>query len=300
LKETESIVSIMPMVRRLAMQASDHSEIEKKTKDELIKEIEDKKNNTILVAEDDTINRELILEQFKEAGFHSIFLAANGQEAVDMALKIAPDLILMDIRMPVMDGKTAIEKLKKKGYSGPIVILSGLSLQKDIDECIQAGAAGYITKPIDFYQFFLQIGKFLKVKMRKGKGNERVRAPGDQSLLQPWVTREHEYRITDGVSEKVRNVFLTDAQEKLAVINGILETNDFAQKRKIVERIAHGYVGNAVFLGLLVLEASAKELDQAFKDNAPLHTLINRTMELAAVLKQIIEENTNHSQSIIP
>ena len=280
------------------MQNSDQSETEKKTKDELLKEIEDKKNNTILVAEDDTINRELILEQFNEAGFHSIFLAANGQEAVDMALKISPDLILMDIRMPVMDGKTAIEKLKKKGYSGPIVILSGLSLQKDIDECIQAGAAGYITKPIDFYQFFLQIGKFLKVKV--DKGSERVRAPGDKSPLQSVSTPGHEYKITDSVSEKVRNVFLTDVQEKLALINGILETNDFAKKRKIVERIAHGYVGNAVFLGLLVLEASAKALDQAFKDNAPLQTLINRTRELAAVLKQIIEENTNHSQSTIP
>jgi len=282
------------------MQNYDQSKIEKKTKDELLKEIEDKKNNTILVAEDDAISRELILEQFKEAGFHSILLAANGQEAVDTALKNSPDLILMDIRMPVMDGKTAVEKLKEKGYSGPIVILSGLSLQEDIDKCLQAGAAGYITKPIDFNRFFLQIGKFLKLKVGKGKVNERGRAPGDQTPLQSGSTRGHEYKITDGVSEKVRNIFLNDAQEKLALIKGILETDDFENKRKIVERIAHGYVGNAVFLGLSVLEASAKALDQAFKDNAPVQTLINRTMELTAVLKQIIKENTNRSRSIIP
>jgi CheY-like chemotaxis protein len=48
------------------------------------KMIEDKKNNTILVAEDDSINRQLMQDQFNEAGFHSILMAANGQEAVDM------------------------------------------------------------------------------------------------------------------------------------------------------------------------------------------------------------------------
>jgi CheY-like chemotaxis protein len=274
--------------------------MEKKTKNELLKEIEDKKNNTILVAEDDAINRELILDQFKEAGFHSILLATNGKEAVDMVLKHSPDLILMDIRMPVMDGNTAIEKLKKKGYSGPIIILSGLSLKEDIDKCLQAGAAGYITKPIDFNRFFLQIGKFLKIKVGKGNGNERFRGPGDRSQLKSRTTRGHEYKITDGVSEKVRNIFLTDAQKKLSLIMGILESDDFVKKRKMVETIAHGYMGNAAFFGLSVLEASAKELDQAFKDNAPLHPLINRTMELAAILKRIIEENTNSSQSVVP
>lgn len=280
------------------MQIPDQSEIEKKTNDELLKGIEDKKNNTILVAEDDSINRQLILDQFNEAGFHSILLAANGKEAVDMALKHLPDLILMDIRMPVMDGYTAVDQLKKKGYSGPIVMLSALTTREDIDKCLQAGAVGYITKPIDFDQFLLKIGKFLKAKV--GKDKEMGRGPGDQSQLESGSSRGHEYKIDNGISEKVRNIFLTDAEKKLALIKGILETGDFGKKRKIVETIAHGYVGNAAFLGLFLLEASAKELDQAFKDNAPVHTLINRTMELAAILKRIIEENTNSSQSAIP
>ncbi len=280
------------------MQIPDQSEIEKKTDDELLKRIEDKKNNTILVAEDDSINRQLIMDQFNEAGFHSILLAANGKEAVEMALKHLPDLILMDIRMPVMDGYTAVDQLKKRGYSGPIIMLSALTMREDIDKCLQAGAAGYITKPIEFDQFLLEIGKFLKAKV--GTDKEMGGGPGDQSPLKSGSTRGNEYKITDGVSEKVRTIFLTDAEKKLALIKEILETGDFGKKRKIVETIAHGYVGNAVFLGLFVLEASAKELDQAFKDNAPIHALINRTMELAAVLKRIIEENTLSSQPVIP
>ena len=256
--------------------------------------IEDKKNNSILVAEDDNINRQLMQDQFNEAGFHSILLAANGQEAVDMAMKHSPDLILMDIRMPVMDGYTAVERLKEKGYGGPIVMLSALTMREDIDKCLQAGAAGYITKPIDFDQFFLQIGKFLKAKV--GKDKEMAREPGEQSPLKPGAVQENEYRINDGVSERVRNIFLTDAQKKLSLIMGILETGDFVNKKDTIKTIAHGYMGNALFLGLSVLEASARELDQAFIDNVPIQPLINLTRELAAILKRIIEENTDSSR----
>jgi CheY-like chemotaxis protein len=282
------------------MQVSNRRELEKKAKDDLLKEIEHKKNNTILVAEDNTISRELILDQFNEAGFHSILLAANGKEAVDMALKHSPDLVLMDIRMPVMDGNTAIAQLRKKGYSGPIIILSALAMREDINKSLQAGAVGYITKPIDFNRFFLQIGKFLKVKVGKGKGKEMARGSEYQHRLKSESARGNEYKINDGISEKVRNIFLTDAEEKLAIIKKVLEAGDFDNKKDMVETIAHAYMGNAVFLGLSVLEASAKELDRAFKDNAPIQTLINQTMELAAILKRIIEENTNSSQSVIP
>ena len=276
--------------------------MEKKTKDELLEGIEHKKNNTILVADDDAMNRQLILDQFNEAGFHSILLAANGQEAVDMALKHSPDLILMDIRMPVLDGYTAVDRLKKKGYGGPIIILSGLSMKEDIDKCLQAGAAGYITKPIDFDRFFLQIGKFLKAKVGKDKDMDidMVRGPGQQSPLKAVSTPGHENKINDGVSEKVRNIFLSDAQKKLALIMGILETNVFENKKDTIKIIAHGYKGNAGFFGLSVLEALAKELDQAFIDNAPFQPLIDRTRELAAILKRIIEENTDSSRSVSP
>jgi HPt (histidine-containing phosphotransfer) domain-containing protein len=173
-------------------------------------------------------------------------------------------------------------------------------MREDINKSLQAGAVGYITKPIDFNKFFLQIGKFLKVKVDKGKGEEMARGSGYQYRLKSESARGYEYQIKDGISEKVRNIFLTDVREKLGIIRGILETGDFENKRDMVETIVHGYMGNAVYFGLPVLEATAKELDQAFKDIVPIQTLINKTMELAAILKRIIEENTNSSQSVIP
>ena len=280
------------------MQVSNRSEIEKKTGDELLKGVEDIKNNTILVADDEIMNRQLIQDFFNEAGFHSILLAANGQEAVDMALKHSPDLILMDIRMPVMDGYTAVDRLKKNGYGGPIVMLSALTMGEDIDKCLQAGAAGYITKPIDFERFFLQIGKFLTAKM--GNDKEMAREPGEQSPLKPGSIQGNEYKINDDVPGRVKNVFLTDAQKKLSLIMGILQAGDFENKKDTIKIIVHGYKGNAAFLGLSVLEAFAAELDQAFTDTTPNQTLSNRTRELAALLKRIIEENTDSRQPVIP
>ena len=127
-----------------------------------------------------------------------------------------------------------------------------------------------------------------------------ARGSGYQYRLKPESARGYEYKIKDGISEKVSNIFLTDAEEKLAIIKKVLESGDFENKKDMVETIAHAYMGNAVFLGLPVLEASAKELDRAFKDNVPIQTLINQTMELAAILKRIIEENTNSSQPVSP
>jgi PAS domain S-box-containing protein len=249
--------------------------------------LEDKRGNKILIAEDNPVSRELIVEQFKEMGFHSLLLAANGREAVDMALEYSPDLVLMDQQMPVLDGIQAIAELKQKGYQGPVVILSAFAMREDIDEGLNAGAVGYITKPIDFDKFFLQIGKFLKET-----GTDAYMA----GKLSPFDDRgglgkDDEYRIKEGVSAKVRNVFLSDAHEKLAVLKEALEGDDFENKKSLLKRIAHGYKGNTAYFGLWALETAARELDQAFIDQAPTERLLTRTREVAEILAKILETN---------
>jgi CheY-like chemotaxis protein len=251
--------------------------------------IADKRNIKILVADDNLISRELMVEQLKEAGFNSILLAFNGKEAVDMALEHSPDLILMDNRMPVMDGNTAIDRLKKKGYGGPVIILSGLAMREDIDKSMKAGAVDYITKPIDFDQFLLKIGKYLNLK--NAESEEKVEPSRVNRSSKPGAEPGCESRIKDGVSDKVRNIFLMDVREKLDIITGILDKGDFENQQKTVKTIAHGYKGNAVYFGLSVLESSARELEQAFIQGTPPDVLIQQTMDMAAILKQILEEN---------
>lgn len=72
--------------------------------------------------------------------------ASNGQDAVDLANALAPDLTLMDISMPVLDGIEAARRIRLEQPSATVLILTGSSIATDIDRARQAGVAGFLTK----------------------------------------------------------------------------------------------------------------------------------------------------------
>jgi DNA-binding NarL/FixJ family response regulator len=72
--------------------------------------------------------------------------ARDGREAVDLAAKLEPDVILMDISMPEMDGIEATEELRRRGVTAPILMLTGSNARADVDRARRAGASGYVTK----------------------------------------------------------------------------------------------------------------------------------------------------------
>ena len=73
--------------------------------------------------------------------------AGDGREAVDLTHSLQPDVVLMDISMPVMDGIEAAEELRSNGAGGPcILMLTGSNSRDDVDRARKAGAAGYVTK----------------------------------------------------------------------------------------------------------------------------------------------------------
>ena len=72
--------------------------------------------------------------------------AHDGAEAVDRAKKLRPDVVLMDIDMPVMDGFEATRKIREQDMSACILMLTGSNSREDVDRARQAGAAGYVTK----------------------------------------------------------------------------------------------------------------------------------------------------------
>jgi two-component system nitrate/nitrite response regulator NarL len=72
--------------------------------------------------------------------------ARDGREAVELAVELQPDVILMDISMPVMDGIEALEELRRRGVDAGVLMLTGSNARADVDRARQAGAAGYVTK----------------------------------------------------------------------------------------------------------------------------------------------------------
>ena len=102
---------------------------------------------TILIIEDEYDMREAIATALRNAGFH-VITAENGQTGVDKALEIEPDLILLDLLMPVMDGQTALKVLRTHpwGETAKVVILTAMDDIKNVGEAYEANIVGYITK----------------------------------------------------------------------------------------------------------------------------------------------------------
>ncbi|GAA2042636.1 response regulator [Yaniella flava] len=100
----------------------------------------------IVVAEDETIIRLDIVETLTAQGYEVVGVADNGQRAVEMVHELAPDVVLMDISMPVMDGISATRQISEQSLA-PVVILTAFSQRDLIDQATQAGAMSYIVKP---------------------------------------------------------------------------------------------------------------------------------------------------------
>ncbi len=106
-----------------------------------------KKTVTVLIADDQTLFREGIKDLLEdEKGISVVGEASNGPEAVAMAKKIKPDVILMDIKLPQMDGVSATRIIRKECPSTNVLILSSYEDEAHVTEAIQAGANGYLSK----------------------------------------------------------------------------------------------------------------------------------------------------------
>lgn len=103
----------------------------------------------ILIAEDNRINQTVAIRVLKKLGYQHVLLAENGQEAVTMFAQEHPDVILMDIQMPVMDGYEATKEIRKLDKNIPIIAMTANALKGDMEKCLEAGMNGYIPKPIN-------------------------------------------------------------------------------------------------------------------------------------------------------
>lgn len=117
----------------------------------------------ILVVEDDPLNMELVSDLLAVHGY-TVLQAATGQAALALAAQEQPNLILMDIGLPGMDGLTACRALKADPATAaiPVVVLTSYAMRGDEEKILAAGCNGYITKPIDTRQFCQLVDGFLK------------------------------------------------------------------------------------------------------------------------------------------
>ena len=117
----------------------------------------------ILVVEDNDMNMQLV-EFLLEEGGYRIVKATSGEEALSLTQDgVAPDLILMDIHLPGMDGLSVVRAMKGDTRTAriPILALTAHAMRGDRDRFLEAGCDGYISKPIDVKTFLSSIQQYL-------------------------------------------------------------------------------------------------------------------------------------------
>jgi CheY-like chemotaxis protein len=116
----------------------------------------------ILLVEDNELNRDMLSRRLTKKGYE-ILMAVDGESGVELALSLKPDLILMDMSLPIMDGWEATRRIKAHPDSGdiPVIALTAHAMEDDRQRALEAGCDDYDTKPIELARLLLKIAELL-------------------------------------------------------------------------------------------------------------------------------------------
>ena len=116
----------------------------------------------ILLAEDNEMNRDMLSRRLARYGY-DVVVAENGQEAIALTASEKPDVVLMDLTMPVLDGWEATRRLRADESTAevPIIALTAHALKEDRQRALEAGCTHFLTKPVDIKQLQATLRKVL-------------------------------------------------------------------------------------------------------------------------------------------
>jgi CheY-like chemotaxis protein len=126
----------------------------------------------ILIAEDNAVNREL-LRELLEMQDHIVIEAVNGEEALRMVEESKPDILLLDLGMPVLDGYGTVRKIRENPkFAGlPVLAVTAYAMQGDKERILSCGFDGYLSKPISPILLFQELEHLLS-RAERGTGPE--------------------------------------------------------------------------------------------------------------------------------
>ncbi|MDY6806872.1 MAG: response regulator [Cyanobacteriota bacterium] len=119
----------------------------------------------ILLVEDNEMNRDMLSRRLVRKGYE-VFIAVDGAEGVEMSISKEPDLILMDMSLPVLDGWQATTQIKANSETEniPVIAMTAHAMAGDREKCLAAGCDEYDTKPVEFPRLLDKIQKLLSNK----------------------------------------------------------------------------------------------------------------------------------------
>ncbi|RUM98933.1 response regulator [Pseudaminobacter arsenicus] len=125
----------------------------------------------ILLVEDNEMNRDMLSRRLSRRGFE-VLLAENGQAGVELTVSQRPDLVLMDMSLPVMDGWEATRRIKADPSTSaiPVIALTAHAMASDRDMALQAGCDDYDSKPVDLARLIQKIEQLLDASQKPPAG----------------------------------------------------------------------------------------------------------------------------------
>jgi len=150
----------------------------------------------VLIAEDEALIRLDLKEMLEEEGYEVVAEVGDGQQAVDRATELAPDLVILDIQMPVLDGLSAAEQIAAARIA-PVIVLTAFSQRELVERARDAGAMAYLVKP------FSKNDLVPAIEVARGRFAEMTALDGEVRTLQERLAARQ-------VVEKAKGRLMTD------------------------------------------------------------------------------------------
>jgi two-component system chemotaxis response regulator CheY len=115
---------------------------------------------SVLIVDDSEFIRNTLYRIMNEKGFHVVGMGANGLEALDRYKALKPDIITLDISMPIMDGLKALKRIREMDQKVVIIVISSLSAEENLTEIHKAGANYFVAKPFEEKEILGVLGRF--------------------------------------------------------------------------------------------------------------------------------------------
>ena len=185
----------------------------------------------ILIVDDHPLTRDALTALLTQQGFDVVGAAEDGERAIAEATTLQPDLVLLDLTMPGMDGLTALPQIRERAPSCEVVVLTASDAEENLLAAIRAGASGYLlkTEPPE------QIATFLR-------GVARGDAALSGGVARRLLDRVREGGKLDGIPEAITRVLSAREVEVLLLLDEHLGTDEIAQRLYISEHTVRSHV----------------------------------------------------------
>ena len=207
--------------------------------------VEKHRHRRILLAEDSDINREIILGMLAKYGL-TADTALNGREAVDAVQKAHNGLVLLDLRMPVMNGIEALQTIRalpgKRGYV-PVVILTAGATETEIEQCKISGVNGLLFKPIEAASFAKMLARWLEIHTIQAPNNTSFVLQPDENNLEPDL--------------ELIKIFLHESEQRLDALRCAVAASD----AQVIAREAHTLKSNSAYIKDVSVYETAAQLE---------------------------------------